>query len=469
MIGKILFLIMFVFLQNALAQEHFVSPEGAASWPECVTESVTCSADTAFTEAVAGDIVNFRGGVYEALHDYDSYHAHFEPANSGTVDAPIIFKAYPGETPHMDCVVNGTYEGCAALGNGDQDYIIFDGFTVTTDNGSLIGTILITGFNKGVYAKGCVVRNCIIDGGSTPVSSTDNRETLRIEATADTVIENNIIKNMISSINNHNTSLIKTYDNDNLTILNNEFYNAQLAVYLKRLTNVGVVENNYIHNVNEGIYINASIDSNSNDITIRNNVVSHCSTAFCTVATSEDRTVDNLTYANNTIYETNRGIAIGENQNGLGGIIYNNIVVGEHSKIVTDGTAELKESDHNNFAGYVYIVTNLYEDNEATFRDLPSWQTSGKLADGSNPGSGSLSADPLFENASGNLNQLDDFRLASGSPCIGAGRGGVDMGADIDLVGINPDSPPQADNTGSIVTSGTASISTGGTASVVTQ
>lgn len=47
------------------------------------------------------------------------------------------------------------------------------------------------------------------------------------------------------------------------------------------------------------------------------------------------------------------------------------------------------------------------------------------------PGVGNISADPLFASIA-----LDDYRLAAGSPCIGTGQGGVNMGVPFPVGGI---------------------------------
>lgn len=58
------------------------------------------------------------------------------------------------------------------------------------------------------------------------------------------------------------------------------------------------------------------------------------------------------------------------------------------------------------------------------------------MTNGGNPGGGSLASNPYFLNESGTMSVLNDFRLAPNSPCLGAGRNGVDMGANIDYVGV---------------------------------
>lgn len=446
-VPQVLFFIMFFYLfwignlGIGMCATYYVEPKGSsalddtdqgvAAWANAASISSPTSAQTAMNRAQAGDVVNFRGGTYITSHDYDSYHAHYEPANSGSSGNKIAFQAYQDETPVMNCVVGGAYEGCASLGNGDKDHIVFDGFTVTTDSGERFGSIMITGFNRGYKVVGCEVRNNIFEGGTTSLNATDNRETLRIEVTSDTVVENNIFKDLVSSIGNHNTSFIKTYINDNLTIQNNEFYNGQLGIYLKRDTEGATLINNYIHDVEEAIYISANSGSHSGNISIVNNLIHDCGHGSISSTPADGETIDSLIVANNTIYNTSKGIGFGKTASGKGAKIYNNIIYGSHSKIVSNGDdAELEEADHNNYCGYVYNVMNLYGGGQASYSTLTSWLASGELDGGSNPGLGSLSTDPSFANISGSMSELVDFAVVNS-----LGRSFALMGANVSVVG----------------------------------
>jgi len=59
------FLVFGVSVGFAVAGTYYVSPTGSASWPACTNISTPCSVSSSFTNAVAGDIVYFRGGTYQ--------------------------------------------------------------------------------------------------------------------------------------------------------------------------------------------------------------------------------------------------------------------------------------------------------------------------------------------------------------------------------------------------------------------
>ncbi|MEK6766170.1 MAG: hypothetical protein AABY49_08120, partial [Planctomycetota bacterium] len=233
--------ILVLFISVSYAETYYVSPTGSAGWKESVSIETPCSAATAMKDAVAGDTVYFRGGQYELYQDKsnsDSYYWYrgiLGPFNSGTIDNPITFAAYPGETPIMNS------NGGRAMGNGDKDYIIFDGFTLKTNNGKYMGSLIITDHNIGGRVKGNIVRNCIFDGGTTIDTFTDNREGLRIEGTSYTLIRNCKFYNYRETNNNHNTSAIKTYGNDHLTIENTEIYNCSQGIFLKQNTDDSII------------------------------------------------------------------------------------------------------------------------------------------------------------------------------------------------------------------------------------
>ena len=434
--------ILVLLIRCSYAETYYVSPTGSAGWKESVNIETPCSPATAMKNAVAGDTVYFRGGQYDLYHDpniHESYYWYrgiLGPSSSGTVDNPITFAAYPGETPVMNS--NGWQR---ALGNGDKNYIVFDGFVLKAHNGKGMGGLIITDHNIGGRVKGNIVRNCIFDGGTTIDTFTDNREGLRIEGTSYTLIRNCKFYNYRETNNNHNTSAIKTYGNDHLTIENTEIYNCSQGIFLKQDTDDSIIRYNYIHDCYNAFFTHVSTDANS--ISDRNqvyhNVIANNSGGFS--VGYRDGTGDDWEIYNNIIYE---GIGC---SNGKGWKIWNNIIGGS---LGAYGGNTLSECDHNLFVPDNNYIARLhiYEKNDTTYKRMYSWQSSGELEGGGNPGTGSLVADPKFVNYSGKMNQLNDFQLASDSPCRGAGRRGENMGVDITKVGYKGSAgEASADNT----------------------
>ncbi len=77
----------------AAAAEHYVSPDGSATWERSTSIKTPCSLDTANRNARAGDTVVLRGGVYGLW---------IEPANSGKSDRERIrYAAYRNERPEI--------------------------------------------------------------------------------------------------------------------------------------------------------------------------------------------------------------------------------------------------------------------------------------------------------------------------------------------------------------------------------
>jgi hypothetical protein len=84
--------------------DYYVSPDG----DDTADGSIDHPWQTwgkAFQTAQAGDLVYFRDGVYFSASDNLGGERGF---NSGTVDDPIRFFSYPGETPILDCSLHDT-------------------------------------------------------------------------------------------------------------------------------------------------------------------------------------------------------------------------------------------------------------------------------------------------------------------------------------------------------------------------
>jgi hypothetical protein len=466
---------------------HFVAVDGKATWDEATDPAGPCSPEAAFANAKAGDTVYFRAGTYR-VGQSEHYKGVWGPANSGTAEKPIVFTSYPGEKVVFAGKPEVRGQGRAknyvlatrALGNQWHDYIVFDGFHFVAEDRTGFCGVIISRSNGGDFknrpekwAKGCVVRNCSFDGGDFAIgshpqdnpNSADNNEVVRIEESNGALIQNCRMWNVRHVKNNHNVSAVKMYHNRNATIEHCEIYNCSTAIFDKSNGQNSVFRWNYVHDCAEALLLTSF---GWKDPKAPNGYFMSCHPGcqvyhnlFCNAGNIVDDTGDGshssgLTIYNNTLYAGNGsyvGMAIG---NGTGKAVYNNIFFGErrdgdlgllrfmgsdNDVAVPQTPLEIAACDHNQFGG---LPGNLlirvrfrkqtpYCDN---FASLAAWQGSGKLVGGGSPGQGSLDCDPRFVNASGKFSELADFRLAPDSPCRKAGRDGMDMGADIEKVGV---------------------------------
>ena len=437
--------ILALYSEISQAEFYYVSPDGMASWEECTNIDTPCAATTAMQYAIAGDTVYFRGNIYNLGVCEDVYeHAKLEPENSGTADNPITFMAYKNENPIMNCTMDAGAHRTRALGNNYNSYIIWDGFTVQADNGVNPGGIIIWG-DSANRATGNIVRNCTINGGSADSTLESNIEGIRIENTNNTLVQNCSIYNFTHATDAADVGAIKMYFNDHTIIENCDISNSTVGIYAKSKNNDQTYRNNFINNVNRGIYIATYSDRSSDRGKIYNNVIVN-SPQWGIYSLHDDgpNHTDDWAIYNNTFYSSNanRAILLSKGQRYK---IYNNIIQGHSdNQLTTRSDTTILEADHNQFgnAARYRVTLRLYAADSADYTSLTAWKNSGELIGGENPGNGSLNSDPVFVNASGNLNQLADFALANNSPSKGTGREGADMGANISMVGsTNPLAP----------------------------
>jgi hypothetical protein len=435
--------------------EYYVEPkdsaalnqtdEGATAWQNAQDINNPTSAETAMARAVAGDVVYFRGGKYLLSHSDSGfywYNGALNPSNSGSSSSPITFMAYPGEVPELDTsTAESGWDNGVALGLNCQDHITYDGFKIIADGGASMGAIKLQG-NNCSNIDGTVIKNFVLDGGSNVISTSDNREGIRVESTDNTVIENTLMYGYRHTSNWANTGAIKAYQNNNLTIRNSEIYDSSVGIYLKSRNFDAKIYNNYLHDNYQAGGIQTYLTRNSDRIQFYNNVVANCS-MYGFVNNGEEQAHSNdLKLYNNTLYNTGAvALASGKAEPGYGVEVYNNIFPSGSTTFtfVTGYTSDpvrgyIKAMDHNLLPSDFKIKARA--SGSETYTSLSLWQNSGEEEDGGNPGSGSIVGDAAFVNASGNMNQLDDFRLSTNSPARQAGRNGADMGANISLVGI---------------------------------
>lgn len=82
---------------HALAADYFISPAGNDNNPGTESRPFKTMRKAGEMATSPGDTVYIRGGVYGGGWD-----AHLSPQASGTAQAPITFRAYPGELPILD-------------------------------------------------------------------------------------------------------------------------------------------------------------------------------------------------------------------------------------------------------------------------------------------------------------------------------------------------------------------------------
>jgi hypothetical protein len=454
-----------------LSPVHYVSADGNASWAQSVNPANPCSPATAFAEAVAGDVVYFRGGVYVIPHNSAFYPSNttWQPANSGAAGNPITFCAYPSETPILDGVVplneaetdfavyNGNYPDnqTDVFAVVDKNYILIDGFHTRANGGTKLGVPRIQIWGS----TGTIIQNCDCDGGPVLPPSAfnpavyDNTSAIRFQETINCTIRNSRLHHVLhTTAYQHNVAGYLGYENTGTIFENLDAYTCSEGLYLKGSHHDAIIRYCFIHDCAFGVLVTPdTVNMLSDRLTAYHNLILNCSQGHI----QQDNYADTLhgddwLIYNNTIYGgvgAGTGLFKGGSQPGHGLKFYNNIILegGGYglyaSRMIGLPTVNqaLIEADHNQWGtGAVrpWKITIATQSGNRVYNSLAAWQASGELADGSNPGAGDLASDPLFVNGSGTLAEIADFALQAGSPCKGAGRGGADMGCDVATVGV---------------------------------
>ena len=426
----------FVFVSNlpAYSATYYVSPNGSATWGQALNTGTPSSAQTATTNAVAGDTVIFLDGTYNVGQQSLEYHTPIlNPAHSGTSGNPITFQA----ESYLGVTLNGTVnpgstdpDRANVIGAYKRDYIIWDGFKVTANSETKLAT------GRYDLANYCTFQNCEIVGASGAWGGSNNTEGFRIENANHITISNCIVHDFIETSNNHNVSGFKGYWTTYVTIENCEFYNCTNAIYPKNGNDNFVLKNTFIHDSYQAIFLGQDAGNGSTNVDVYNNLIINCS--YLPFEFNNGSYVfTGVTFYNNTVYDCPWGIRFIDTADMK---TYNNIFHSTTKQITSaQCNTVLAECDHNQFGtSTFYINTHDYcSETEGLYNSLASWQASTELNGSKSPGVGSMASDPLFSNVSGNMNTIADFALADGSPCKGAGRNGIDMGADISLVGVD--------------------------------
>jgi hypothetical protein len=455
----------------SFAANHYVSNNGTASWAASTNIATPCSTRVAFDSAQAGDTAFFRGGTYTVPEKNfgNVYTGYYGVPRSGSSGNPIVFMAYPAETPLFDGTTggwgdttstnNGVFPFATIFSTNNHSYITFDGFHFQADGGTKMGRVWIGSEYSNYNGNGYVVfKNCVLNGGN-PVSSdfNDNQEVLRVEGAKNITVSNCYFYNCRNAGEASTASAWKSYDDSTVTIENCEFYNCDIAIFLKSKTPNATIHNCFMHACDKALYLTPEyVGMLTDSIWMYNNLVIDAPlAAYHALVGAEGSHGNNVHIYNNTFYNcgnTGAGdpaINIGLVTTGHGTEVYNNIFLRSPSYSIScqtlSGTSGyiLKAVDHNQYGTSSFHIITKRGWDPTHYTDLASWQASNELesaidvgcGSSQHPGCGSLTSDPLLADTSSN--EIAGFEIGVGSPCLGAGRGGADIGCDISTVGID--------------------------------
>jgi hypothetical protein len=295
---------------------------------------------------------------------------------------------------------------------------------------------------------GVTITNCDIGNIGSLVAGGSNTSLIFIQGASQVTITNNFLHDMqkvgaVSGDNAH-CHLYEEYGTFGTIIHQNTFANCPGGgVDMKAGDQGGDIAFNYFYNVateaatnGVGTIMADGQEGSPNlptasQVTVHNNVFDSCgSISYIDVAGSIAS--QNLYYYNNTTYDTRSGSHDGaylSNSGAQKSQYYNNIYVttantggGSH------GTLALSAGQFTNVSNNCYFYnssTGGWGQSGSLSNSLTAWKTTA-----GNPDSvGSIAANPIFIGTITPGTTPTQFQLGSGSPCLGTGTTGNNMGA----------------------------------------
>jgi len=366
------------FCEHLQAETYYVSPNGESAWNACSNIGTPCSWSTAMSNAVAGDIVYFRGGTYTPASCSTWEHVAIGPSNSGTPGNPITFIAYPGENP----IIAPCSNDMPAFGARDVSYIIWDGFSGTISKGS--GEVWFFLYWNSDYS---IIRNCNFTGANH--NYLGNSSPIRIEASNGNEIYNNRITGHTGETN---TAGIWLFEAASCKIYQNTIINGANGIQQKTGPNSNneIYQNFILHMSEDGIMQNEQVGGPGGN-KIYQNVVAGCGTGI-SLYNGGGAAQRNYEIYNNTIY--NCGVGIQSGDEAIDAKIWNNIIANCDTLVRYCAGGNLPDySDYNNY--FSNSSYEWYKNYDGSYTSIESWRSAMGLD------ANSFSSDPGFKNAGG--------------------------------------------------------------------
>ncbi len=363
----------------------------------------------------AGDTVYVRGGSYILSKTLDP--------RSGAPGAPISFVGYAGEVATID----GAGDTIASLNHSSD--ISFENLRFTSTNGDVGACMFYLEASHRMKFTDCEFFGMPPEVGSANTSVIKCMATSQGNST-DCEFRNNYF-------HDNGTPGIWMYDTDGWIIENNEFRNCRKAIGGKDEPYNMLVRRNLIVGSSQIAFYFAG-QSGGNNVTVTENIIARSSLGIYVGGLgTAGSTRDGFKFYNNTFYNCDRVFLNYNDGDTKNFELYNNACfLDDSTDVPAKGSSIARFFLNDLWGGTPMPPADYYLDYNCFY--TPPWDTrawfvdSGvlysRLADwqiGRNPmDADSIAADPRVVDAT-----AGDFHLQAGSPCIGSGRGGVDIGA----------------------------------------
>jgi len=327
---------------------YYISPGGNDSNSGKSPESAFQTLQHASDIAVQGDSFYVLPGTYTG----------FDLRESGSPNAPIVFKALEGVTINLP-----NYKTNDGINIENGGWIVIDGFNVVNQPRAGI-RVAVSDF--------VVVKNNFCNE--------NGRWGIFTAFTDDITIENNVCSN---SINEH--GIYVSNSSDRPTVKNNECYgnhgcglhfNGDISMGGDGIISDALIEGNLLHDNGLGGGSAINMDGVQESAIINNLIYNNHSTGIAMyMIDAAEGSKNNKVFNNTIINPSDARWGIISADGSTGNTIYNNIIINHHS---FRGSISIDESSMENFiSDYNLIVDRLSNDDGESNMSLEEWQALG--------------------------------------------------------------------------------------------
>ena len=392
---------------DAITYEQNSSSSPWASIGRAAWGSTSRSNPNANQAARSGDTVIVRSGTYSTAGTGERFAPAYNPVNSGTATAPIVFEAEGRVRLNLSSQVG------PLIGAASRNYIVWRGFYIneaTAPSTSDTGPVVL------FSTQGSVIENCEIDGAGTANNRMDNHNGIRLESATNVIVRNNKIYNVTTGLGatHHNGGAIMSYFSTGALIENNEIYDSGSGIFVKGGDNRDfTIRYNLVRNNGKGIvtmYTSTAGQHNIYQNISRNNFT----------GVSIELNSHNINVVNNVLADNQNGLAFGSHAETISNIRIINNIVANATEGVSGGEAGSVTPFNLDYNIY-YNVSSGWSINFNLYRTFSAWQSAlGGTTNGDEYHS--LVTNPSFTSISNG-----DYRLNSGSPAINRGLDVLDL------------------------------------------